>query len=118
MVLNLAAVKGSVSIGPGQHSGSMGDVRASDYGGGLGDAVSAAVLDLAGAGGGIINVLPGIYDMEKNWEQTVGTTIVNLFNHLVLKKEIEPHQYLPLDIVMTENVNYYLQASEMTEAIV
>lgn len=31
-------------------------------------------------------------------------SIVNLFNHLVLKKEVEKLQYLPLDIVMTENV--------------
>lgn len=45
-------------------------------------------------------------------------SIVNLFNHLVLKKEVERHQYLPLDIVMTENVHYYLQASDMMEAVI
>lgn len=44
-------------------------------------------------------------------------SIVNLFNHLVLKKEVEQHQYLPLDIVMTENVNYYLNTIEMTESV-
>lgn len=85
MVLNLAAVKGSVSIGTGQYSGSMGDVRASDYGGGLADAVSSVVVALAGAGGGIINVLPGVYDLPKNWEQTVGSTIVNLHPGAVLR---------------------------------
>ncbi len=45
-------------------------------------------------------------------------SIVNLFNHLVLKKEQEKLQYLPLDIVMTENVQYYLKEMEMTEALV
>ncbi len=45
-------------------------------------------------------------------------SIVNLFNHLVLKKEVEPFQYLPLDIVMTENVNYYLKMPEFAEAVV
>ena len=46
------------------------------------------------------------------------SAIVNLFNHLVLKKEVDKHQYLPLDIVMTENVNYYLKGAEMPEAVV
>lgn len=45
-------------------------------------------------------------------------SIVNLFKHLVLKKEVEKRQYLPLDIVMTENVQYYLKATELTEEIV
>ena len=35
--------------------------------------------------------------------------IMNLVNHLLLKKELDPLQYLPLDIVVTENVNYYLK---------
>ncbi|MCP3933388.1 MAG: substrate-binding domain-containing protein [Bacteroidetes bacterium] len=33
--------------------------------------------------------------------------IINLFNHLVLKKKIESKQYLPLDIVVIENAKYY-----------
>lgn len=45
-------------------------------------------------------------------------SIVNLFNHLVLKKEVEKLQYLPLDIVMTENVQYYLKMTELAEEVV
>lgn len=37
--------------------------------------------------------------------------IINLVNHLLLKKEIDPLQYLPLDIVVNENVEYYLKRS-------
>lgn len=40
-------------------------------------------------------------------------SIVSLFNYLVLKKEVDKFQYLPLDIVMTENVQYYLKVEEM-----
>jgi len=35
--------------------------------------------------------------------------IMNLFNHLFLKKEIKHIQMLPLDVVMKENVEYYLE---------
>lgn len=35
--------------------------------------------------------------------------IMNIINHLVFKKEVERIQYLPLDIVVTENVEYYLK---------
>ncbi len=35
--------------------------------------------------------------------------IMNLFNFLVLKKEIKKIQFLPLDVVMRENVQYYLE---------
>jgi LacI family transcriptional regulator len=35
--------------------------------------------------------------------------IMNLFNHLALKKKIKPLQLLPLDVVMQENVQYYLE---------
>ncbi|MBK6931878.1 MAG: hypothetical protein IPH12_13845 [Saprospirales bacterium] len=45
-------------------------------------------------------------------------SIINLFNHLVLKKEVERLQYLPLDIVMTENVDYYLKDRDMQEIFV
>jgi LacI family transcriptional regulator len=38
--------------------------------------------------------------------------IINLFNHLVLKKEINSLQLLPLDVVMKENVQYYLDEKE------
>jgi LacI family transcriptional regulator len=33
--------------------------------------------------------------------------ILTLFNHLVLKKDVEPLQYLPLDIITKENIDYY-----------
>ncbi|MFT4760846.1 MAG: LacI family transcriptional regulator [Paraglaciecola sp.] len=35
--------------------------------------------------------------------------IINLFKHLILKEPVEKKQYLPLDIVVKENVNYYLR---------
>jgi LacI family transcriptional regulator len=35
--------------------------------------------------------------------------IMNLFNHLVLKKDIKRIQLLPLDMVMRENVQYYVE---------
>jgi LacI family transcriptional regulator len=41
--------------------------------------------------------------------------IMNLFNYLVLKKEIKHIQHLSLDVVMKENVQYYLE--ERTEEL-
>lgn len=38
--------------------------------------------------------------------------VMNIFNHLVLKQEVEKIQYLPLDIVVIENYSYYLQEQE------
>ena len=35
--------------------------------------------------------------------------MMNIVNHLVLKKTVDRIQYLPLDIVVTENVEYYLK---------
>jgi len=35
--------------------------------------------------------------------------VMNIVNHLILKKEVERIQYLPLDIVVNENVEYYLR---------
>lgn len=35
--------------------------------------------------------------------------IMNLFNHLVLKKDNQKLQFLPLDVVMRENVRYYVE---------
>lgn len=35
--------------------------------------------------------------------------MMNIVNHLVFKKQVERIQYLPLDIVVTENVEYYLK---------
>jgi len=33
--------------------------------------------------------------------------IMSLFNHVVMKKEIQNNQYIPIDIVMKENIDYY-----------
>ena len=38
--------------------------------------------------------------------------IMNLFNYLILKKKIKPLQMLPLDVVMKENVQYYLEEKD------
>lgn len=39
--------------------------------------------------------------------------IVNLFNHYIFKKELPPNRYLPIDIVLKENYEFYLKADEM-----
>ncbi len=44
--------------------------------------------------------------------------IMNLYTHLVRKEEVEPIQYLPLDIVVTENVDYYLKREEEFQVVV
>lgn len=44
--------------------------------------------------------------------------IINLANYLVLKKEVDPVQYLPLDIVVTENVQYYLNRQQEFQLVV
>lgn len=38
--------------------------------------------------------------------------IMNLYRHLVLKKEVLRSQYLPLDIVVKENIRYYLEREQ------
>jgi len=44
--------------------------------------------------------------------------VVNLVNHLILKQEVEPIQYLPLDIVMKENVDYYLRREQSFQMVI
>lgn len=44
--------------------------------------------------------------------------LMNLYTHLVLKEKVEKIQYLPLDIVVTENVEYYLKRQEELNMIV
>lgn len=39
--------------------------------------------------------------------------IISLFNHLINKESIEPKQFLPLDIVVKENLKYYLKKQEL-----
>jgi LacI family transcriptional regulator len=34
--------------------------------------------------------------------------IMNFVNHFILRKEIQSIKYLPLDIIIRENVDYYL----------
>jgi len=34
-------------------------------------------------------------------------SLMALFNHLVLKKNVEATQYMPLDIITKENMKYY-----------
>lgn len=38
--------------------------------------------------------------------------VMNIFNHLILKKEPTKIQYLPLDVIMLENMQYYLEPEE------
>ena len=44
--------------------------------------------------------------------------IMNLTNHLLMKKEVEPMQYLPLDIVVRENYAYYLKREAEFQLVV
>ena len=44
--------------------------------------------------------------------------ILNLVNYLILKKEIAPIQYLPLDIVMKENAEYYQQREQSLQLVI
>ncbi len=44
--------------------------------------------------------------------------IINLANYLVLRKEVERVQYLPLDIVVTENAQYYLNRQQEFQLVV
>lgn len=44
--------------------------------------------------------------------------IMNVFKHLILKESVEKFQYLPLDIVVKENVEYYLRKQLTFEMIV
>ena len=44
--------------------------------------------------------------------------LVSLFNHLILKENVDQIQYLPLDIVVKENVSYYLKKQKALNAVV
>lgn len=44
--------------------------------------------------------------------------VVTLFNHLVKKQPVDKLQYLPLDIVVTENVDYYLKRQDELQVVV
>ncbi len=44
--------------------------------------------------------------------------VINLTNHLVLRQEVAPVQYLPLDIVVAENYDYYLKSSVSLPVVV
>lgn len=44
--------------------------------------------------------------------------IINIFNHLVLKREVKKIQYLPLDVVMRENMQYYIEVEEELHLII
>ena len=43
--------------------------------------------------------------------------VLNIFNHLILKKNVEPIQHLPLDIVVPENIEYYRKASNSLQVV-
>lgn len=44
--------------------------------------------------------------------------ILNIFNHLILKKSVESKQYLPLDIVVPENIEYYRKEEISLQVVV
>lgn len=44
--------------------------------------------------------------------------LMNIANHLIMKKEVAPLQYLPLDIVVQENLDYYLEKELVFEIVI
>ncbi|MEM1120768.1 MAG: LacI family DNA-binding transcriptional regulator [Bacteroidota bacterium] len=44
--------------------------------------------------------------------------IINIFEHLVRKEEVQPLQHLPLDVVMQENLSYYLEADKQLHLMI
>ena len=44
--------------------------------------------------------------------------LMNIANHLILKKKVAPLQYLPLDIVVQENLDYYLKKELAFEIVI
>ena len=44
--------------------------------------------------------------------------IMSLFKHLILKEDVEKIQYLPLDIVVKENAEYYLKRHSSFEVVI
>lgn len=44
--------------------------------------------------------------------------LTNIANHLIFKKETDPLQYLPLDIVVQENLEYYLKEEMAFELVI
>lgn len=50
--------------------------------------------------------------INQNAQQQGWLGIVTLVNHIILKKDVRRDQFLPLDIVVKENVEYYLRRTE------
>lgn len=50
--------------------------------------------------------------INQNPSQQGYLAIINIFNHLLKKSTVKNIQYLPLDVVMKENVAYYLEESK------
>ncbi len=44
--------------------------------------------------------------------------VLNIVNHILLKKDVTPIQYLPLDIVVVENCEYYVNSDYAFPAVV
>lgn len=44
--------------------------------------------------------------------------LMNLVNHLIFRKKINPLQYLPLDIVVQENLDYYVEKELVFEIVI
>jgi LacI family transcriptional regulator len=44
--------------------------------------------------------------------------VINMFNHMILKKKVERVQYLPLDIVVSENYSYYVAKEKGFQVLV
>lgn len=44
--------------------------------------------------------------------------VLNIFEHLVRKKEVTAIQHLPLDVVMQENLSYYLEAEKQIHMMI
>jgi len=56
--------------------------------------------------------------INQNPSQQGYLAIINIFNHLLKKSAVKNIQYLPLDVVMKENVAYYLDDSKLNVSYV
>lgn len=62
---------------------------------------------------GRINFLVNQNSVEQGYQ-----SLITLFKYLFMKETPEPQQYLPLDIVVTENVQYYLKKERGLRVVV
>jgi LacI family transcriptional regulator len=62
------------------------------------------------------NKIDFLINQNPNEQGYIG--VMSIFKHLILKQEVERIQHLPLDIVVKENVKYYLKKQNVVDALI